>query len=70
MGSTKSQTYQVSGMSCAHCAGAITREVSKLPAVEKVDVDLRANTVTVSGDPVDDSAVRAAIDEAGYAVVG
>jgi copper chaperone len=44
--------------------------VGKLDAVESVDVDLAANTVTVTGDPVDDAAVRAAIDEAGYAVVG
>jgi copper chaperone CopZ len=64
------RTYEVSGMTCAHCAGAIGREVRKVAAVEAVDVDLKANTVTVTGDPVDDAAVRAAIDEAGYAVVG
>jgi copper chaperone len=64
------RTYEVSGMTCAHCAGAISREVRRLDEVESVDVDLGANTVTVTGGAVDDAAVRAAIDEAGYAVVG
>lgn len=64
------RTYEVSGMSCAHCAGAIGREVRKLDAVEAVDVDVAAGTVTVTGEAVDDAAVRAAIDEAGYAVLG
>jgi copper chaperone CopZ len=64
------RTYEVSGMSCAHCAGAISGEVGKLGAVEAVDVDVAAGTVTVTGDAVDDAAIRAAIDEAGYAVVG
>ena len=64
------RTYQVSGMSCAHCAGAISGEVSKLTAVSEVAVDLAANTVTVTAEPVDDEQIRAAIDEAGYSVVG
>jgi copper chaperone len=63
-------TYQVSGLSCAHCAGAITGAVSRLDAVQAVAVNLEASTVTVTGEPVDDDLVRAAIDEAGYAVVG
>lgn len=62
--------YAVEGMSCDHCAHAITDEVLKIADVEQVNVDLTANTVTVSGQPVDDAAVRAAIDEAGYTVVG
>jgi copper chaperone CopZ len=60
-------TYAVAGMSCRHCVDAITREVSGVPGVTGVEVDLGAGTVTVSGTP-DDAAVRAAIDEAGYAV--
>ena len=64
------RTYAVEGMSCAHCVNAITGEVSKLPGVGEVAVDLAAKTVTVTGDPVDDNDVRAAIDEAGYTVVG
>ncbi len=62
-------TYTVEGMSCQHCVDAITGEVTKLDGVSAVDVDLDAKTVAVSGDPLDDDAVAAAIDEAGYTVV-
>ncbi len=63
-------TYSVKGMSCGHCVNATTDEVAKVAGVSNVAVDLEAKTVTVTGEPVDDAAVRAAIDEAGYAVVG
>jgi copper chaperone CopZ len=61
--------YTVEGMSCQHCVNAITNEVTKVPGVVDVGVDLNGGTVTVTGDRVDDAAVRAAIDEAGYEVV-
>ncbi|MBK9741330.1 MAG: heavy-metal-associated domain-containing protein [Actinobacteria bacterium] len=59
-------TYSVPGVSCGHCRTAITTEVTKVPGVERVDVDLEAKHVTVAGAQLDDAAVRAAIDEAGY----
>ena len=62
--------YAVEGMSCEHCVQAITDEVLKIADVDEVSVDLLQNTVAVSGEPVDDGAVRAAITEAGYTVVG
>lgn len=65
MGQTTSQ-YTVEGMSCEHCVNAITDEVKQVEGVASVEVDLAAKRVTVQGDGVDDSAVRAAIDEAGY----
>lgn len=61
-------TYTVPGMSCGHCKAAIETEVSKVAGVSTVEADLETKRVTVSGDPVDDAAVRAAIDEAGYDV--
>lgn len=61
-------TYSVPGVSCAHCQAAITREVSAVAGVESVDVDLDAKTVSVSGEALDEHAVIAAIDEAGYEV--
>jgi copper chaperone len=64
------RTYTVDGMTCGHCVAAITGEVTKLAGVGTVDVDLAGKTVAVTGDQLDDSAIRAAIDEAGYAVVG
>lgn len=63
-------TYDVDGMSCEHCVRAITGEVSKLDRVARVEVDLAGKTVAVSGEAVDAAAVRAAIEDAGYSVVG
>ncbi len=64
-----SASYSVDGMSCDHCVHAITEEVGQVPGIAQVSVDLTAKTVTVSGETIDDAAVRAAIDEAGYTVV-
>jgi copper chaperone len=61
-------TYSVPGVSCAHCQAAITEEVGVLPGVEAVEVDIEAKTVVVRGEPLDDEAIVAAIDEAGYEV--
>jgi copper chaperone len=61
-------TYSVPGVSCAHCQSAITEEVSGVAGVAAVDVDLETKTVTVTGDELDESAIVAAIDEAGYDV--
>jgi copper chaperone len=61
-------TYSVPGVHCAHCRAAIVEEVSAVERVEHVDVDLDAKTVTIRGTELDDAALRAAIDEAGYAV--
>jgi copper chaperone len=65
---TETITYGVPGVSCEHCRTAITGEVAAVEGVESVDVDLVAKIVTVRGDGLDDSALRAAIDEAGYDV--
>ena len=61
-------TYKVPGVSCAHCRSAITAEVSQVAGVQTVDVDLDRKVVTVSGEPLDEAAIVAAIDEAGYDV--
>ena len=61
-------TYAVPGVSCGNCRTAIATEVGVVPGVESVDVDLDSKRVTVRGELVDDAAVRAAIDEAGYEV--
>ena len=67
-------TYQVSGMTCGHCVSAVTEELSELPGVTGVAVELvagGASTVTVtSAEALDASAVRAAVDEAGYELAG
>lgn len=61
------QTYSVPAISCQHCVNAITGEVTKVSGVAEVAVDLTSKTVTVVGD-ADDTAIRTAIDDAGYDV--
>jgi copper chaperone CopZ len=64
-------SYTVVGMTCGHCVNAVTEEVSAVPGVTGVDVDLATGGLTVTSDaPVDEAAVRAAVDEAGYSVAG
>jgi copper chaperone len=66
--------YLVSGMTCEHCVASVTEELSALDGVDTVSVDLHpggASRVTVaSAAPLDLASVRAAIDEAGYELVG
>ncbi len=59
-------TYTVSGMSCGHCKAAVEEEVGQVPGVESVDADLDSKLVVVRGEGLEDAALRAAIDEAGY----
>jgi copper chaperone len=65
---TEQLTYTVPGLSCGHCRAAITAEVEQVAGVTSVDIDLPARRVSVAGDELDDAAIRAAIDEAGYDV--
>ncbi len=63
--------FTVSGMSCGHCEKSVSEELGSLPGVIEVSADAKAGTVTVSSEqPLDDAAVRAAVDEAGYELVG
>jgi copper chaperone len=62
-------TYKVTGMTCGHCVASVTEEVQEIPGVSDVQVVLETGTVTVTSDqPVDDAAVKAAVEEAGYQV--
>ncbi|GGB78087.1 copper chaperone [Knoellia flava TL1] len=61
------QTFTVTGMTCGHCVASVTEEVSELEGVQNVDVDLATGSVTIeSTTPLEDDAVRAAVEEAGY----
>lgn len=63
-------TYTVAGMTCGHCVQAVTTELTALPEVDAVDVNLPTGVVTVtSAQPLSDDDVRAAVDEAGYELV-
>ena len=61
------QTYTVTGMTCGHCVASVTEEVQEIPGIEDVDVVLETGSLTItSSEPVDEAAVRAAVEEAGY----
>lgn len=63
--------YVVTGMVCQHCISAVTQEIGAIEGVTNVEVDLATGRVSVTSDrALDDAALRAAIDEAGYEVAG
>ncbi len=64
------KTYTVEGMSCQHCVQSVTNEINKVPGTQGVEVDLQAGTVTVTGEGFSDAEIAAAIDEAGFQLVG
>lgn len=60
-------TYHVTGMTCGHCASSVNQEISALPGVCDVTVDLPTGQVTVCSDrPMTRELISAAVDEAGY----
>jgi copper chaperone len=67
--SSFTQSYDVVGMTCDHCARAVDKEIRKISGVDSVDVDLVSGLVTVtSSDGVDSDTIAAAVDDAGYAL--
>ncbi|HEV2814386.1 MAG TPA: heavy-metal-associated domain-containing protein [Solirubrobacteraceae bacterium] len=65
---TTVRPYTVTGMTCAHCVMSVREEVSEVPGVTGVDVDLASGRMTVSGEGFSDEAVENAVAEAGYEV--
>ena len=67
---SEQNTYQVSGMTCAHCVASVSEEISEIPGVENVDVTLETGAVVVTSTaPVAREAVADAVSEAGYTLV-
>ncbi|MEU6141122.1 heavy-metal-associated domain-containing protein [Streptomyces sp. NPDC047081] len=63
--------YRVSGMTCGHCEGAVSKEISALDGVSAVTAVAKTGEVTVTSTAaLDEEAVRAAVEEAGYELVG
>ncbi|TDE09705.1 heavy-metal-associated domain-containing protein [Jiangella asiatica] len=64
-------TYTVTGMTCGHCVSSVHEEVSDIPGVTAVDVDLASGKLDVTAEgPVSDDAIGAAVNEAGYQLAG
>lgn len=65
-----STEFNVQGMTCGHCAQAVTTEIKKLAGVDDVQVSVETGVVTVaSANALDVDDVAAAVDEAGYELV-
>ncbi len=63
----RTDTYDVIGMTCDHCARAVTAEVSALAGVSDVHVDLTIGQVRVTAErALSTEDVRQAVEEAGY----
>ena len=59
--------YHVTGMTCAHCERSIREELDRIPGIETIDVSASTGRLIItSATPLDDAAVLAAVDEAGY----
>ena len=66
---SETSTYTVVGMTCGHCVSSVSEEVGEIAGVENVDVDLDSGRVTVTSEaPLDEAVVKAAVEEAGYAL--
>lgn len=62
--------FQVTGMTCGHCEMSIREEVSQIPGVDEIQVSAQTGKLVVSStSALDDAAVLAAVDEAGYSAV-
>ncbi|MFF1702159.1 heavy-metal-associated domain-containing protein [Streptomyces sp. NPDC058252] len=63
--------YKVSGMSCGHCEGSVSSEIAEIAGVSSVKAVASTGEVTVVSEaPLDEAAIRAAVDEAGFELVG
>ncbi|MFI6486519.1 heavy-metal-associated domain-containing protein [Streptomyces sp. NPDC050564] len=63
--------YKVSGMSCGHCEGSVSSEIGEIAGVSSVTAVASTGEVTVVSDArLDEATVRAAVDEAGFELVG
>ena len=63
------RNYTVDGMTCGHCRKAVIEQVLQVDGVKGADVDLDSKRLTVAGESFEDSAIQAAVDEAGYTLV-
>lgn len=67
---SQTSTYTVTGMTCGHCVASVTEEVRQIPGVQDVAVDLPTGAVTITSTaPLDEVAVKAAVEAAGYQLV-
>jgi len=59
------QNLKVSGMTCGHCAHAVTAALQKVPGVTAVEVRVEHGRARVEGDAKPEALI-AAVADAGY----
>jgi copper chaperone CopZ len=60
------RTFEVEGMTCAHCEASVREEVEELAGVDSAHADHTTGLLVVRGTKIDDGAIRAAVQAAGY----
>lgn len=65
----KTQTLEISGMTCGHCVMSVRTELSKINGVKVNAVKIGSAEVAVDESKVTDQALQHAVEEAGYSVV-
>lgn len=70
MSQPATRQYTVRGMSCEHCRDSVVEEISEIDGVEGAEVDLASGQLTVTASHVSDEQIKAAVQDAGYEVVG
>ena len=64
----------INGMTCGHCVASVTEELSEVPGVLNVEVILNSGATSkatvVTNTELDDNALRDAVSEAGFELVG
>ncbi|MDQ6745456.1 MAG: heavy-metal-associated domain-containing protein [Actinomycetota bacterium] len=68
MSAVSEKTYVVEGMTCGHCELSVREEVEELDGVESARADRSTGRLTVRGEAIDDTAVREAVQTAGYSL--
>lgn len=63
------KTVEIKGMHCQHCVAAVKGALEKL-GLQKVEVNLEQNNAIIGDDKVDVTAIKTAIEDLGFDVVG
>jgi copper chaperone len=64
----EAREYTVAGMTCSHCVNAVRDATEALPGVRTVEIELRSGRLSMTGNGLDDHAVRRAVAAAGYRI--
>lgn len=64
------KTIKIEGMTCGHCVKSVDTALNALEGITEVKVDLEGNKATVEANGIEDKAIKEAIEDIGFDVVG